>query len=487
MSEICLSLAEKTIEDLNRVYHEEKSLVGMVELRIDALQKFDVKVLQAFVETIRQDQKKIVWTVRYQKEQGFFQGTEEKRLDLILLGDDLKVDWIDIEYKSELWQKIELEHAKLLLSYHNFDKTEDNLTELIKSMELTKADLVKVAFATASLADAVKVCKLYTENSKPLIAIAMGEYGECSRILPAVKGMPWTYASSGAGATAPGQVSAYALKKLYRLDQVNEDTKCFTVIGNPIAHSLSPYVHNTQYVNDQLNALYVKIRVDEISAFYEIADLFNLQGASVTVPHKENIMNHADDSHWLKQVGAANTLIRKGNQWAIENTDIDAAIESIRAVLTLESPKVLILGSGGVSKGLASGMKRAGWQVTVTNRTQSKAEALSQQIGIDWLAWEDRDAHGFDVIVNGTVLGMEPDTERTPLEFYGSHTGLVVFDTVYTPEHTRFLKEAREVGAESISGREMFYRQAALQHAHWFDVPAPFAEMQVIMESLNIG
>jgi 3-dehydroquinate dehydratase/shikimate dehydrogenase len=80
---------------------------------------------------------------------------------------------------------------------------------------------------------------------------------------------------------------------------------------------------------------------------------------------------------------------------------------------------------------------------------------------------------------------MQPNEDTTPMEFEGSHTGLIAFDTVYTPEKTLFLKNAKEVGAFTISGREMFYRQAAFQHGLWFGEQPPFEAMSDIMERIS--
>jgi shikimate dehydrogenase len=229
----------------------------------------------------------------------------------------------------------------------------------------------------------------------------------------------------------------------------------------------------------------VKIHVNQIESFYQLIDIFNIKGVSATVPHKEAILKKANDEHWLHKVGAANTIIKNDDHWKIDNTDIAAAIESIESLLQVDKPKVLILGAGGAAKGLAWGMARKGWKLTICNRSIEKAQSLCDQLNAELLAWDDRNAHGFDVVVNCTILGMQPNEDTTPLEFDGSHNGLIAFDTVYTPANTRFLKEAKEVGAFGISGREMFYRQAAIQHSLWFNTAPPFQAMSDIMDKIN--
>ncbi len=485
MPKICLSVSENSTAQMWKTIHTERNSINMVELRIDTLDALNESELTDLVTKIKRENLDIVWTVRWSEEAGHFKDSEENRKQTLLLGDQLNVNWIDIEYRSNLWKNLKLKHAKLILSYHNFEKTENNIEILINNIEKAGADLTKVAFAANSSEDLRKVCALYNNNKKPLIAIAMGEFGECSRILPAVKGLPWTYASSSNKKTAPGQLNAFSLKNLYRFDQISEQTKVFCVIGDPVSHSLSPYVHNTLYASNSINAVYVKIHVDNIEEFYKIINIFNIKGVSATVPHKETILSKASPDHWLHKVGAANTMAYKENNWIIDNTDIAAAIESIQSLLQVETPKVLILGAGGAAKGLAWGMTRNRWKLTICNRSIEKAKQLCEQLKADILGWDDRNAHGFDVVVNCTTLGMQPNENTTPMEFEGSHTGLIAFDTVYTPEKTLFLQNAKEVGALTISGREMFYRQAAFQHGLWFEQQPPFEAMSEIMEKIS--
>jgi 3-dehydroquinate dehydratase/shikimate dehydrogenase len=175
-------------------------------------------------------------------------------------------------------------------------------------------------------------------------------------------------------------------------------------------------------------------------------------------------------------------------EWDVANTDIEAALSAIQIQLAEANtaPRVLILGAGGVSRALAYGMVQKGWRVTVTNRSQGRCDQLVKEIPqLEWVHWDDRNAHGFDVVVNGTTLGMHPHEDTTPLTFEGGHAGLVVFDTVYTPEITLFLSEAKEAGANIVTGREMFYRQAALQHQHWFGHAAPWESMEAILRHLS--
>jgi 3-dehydroquinate dehydratase/shikimate dehydrogenase len=459
----------------------------MVEIRVDALKEIDRSALEALVKLVQGRGKSIIWTVRHQDEQGSFQGHEDERLSLLEWGDQLKVNFVDIEFKSRCAQEIQLRHAKKILSYHDFTSLPEDPSSIINEMREAGADVAKVAFNVVSTAECERVVALYKKfEGFPLVAIAMGEYGMLSRLFPAKLGMPWTYAAADEEGTAPGQFEVEELQTLYRFHKIGPNTRLFAVIGNPVGHSLSPQIHNLHYIEEGIDACYGKIRVDDMDALYKLAENLGIEGISVTVPHKEDLRRWMDEEHDLFSIGSANTLIRKNDRWQVRNTDIEAAISSIELLLdpSITNPKVLLLGSGGVSRSLAHGMKNKGWNITITNRTTSKAEDLSKEVQSDWIHWEDRSAHGFDVVVNGTSLGMTPNEDVSPLEFEGSHLGLIAFDTVYTPEYTLFLRSAKTAGAQIVTGREMFFRQAALQHAHWFDGAPPWESMENILRDL---
>ena len=463
--------------------------VGMVELRVDGLQNPRDEKLVPLVELLKGRGIKIIWTVRWSKEKGAYAGSEDSRLELLQWGDALGVDYVDVELCSGLAQKLKLCQAKKIVSFHNFDTCPANLEQILVEMDAVGADVAKLACAVSGCRDLYRMLKLY-QGRQPgsLLAIAMGEFGSVSRLLPAVLGMPWTYAAvDGHSGSAPGQYTVRELLELYRYPSITAQTRRFAVIGNPIAHSLSPQIHNGHYIKERLDAVYVKIKVDDMDVFDDLAQLLGLDGVSVTVPHKESLMRWVPKGSDLARIGAANTLVRTGTTWRVENSDIQAALAAMTAQLDdhVTHPKVLLLGAGGVARALAFGMVDRGWAVTVCNRNLARAQALVQELpALEILAWEDRCPHGFDVVVNGTTLGMSPHENESPLDFEGGHAGLVVFDTVYTPEMTLLLRSAKAAGARLATGREMFFRQAALQHSYWFDVNPPWESMEDLLAKI---
>lgn len=490
MSAICLSLSSAHLEDWRASVRRCLEWISMVELRVDLLdpgeREADSGALHGFLDELRELGLQTIWTVRWSGETGAFTGDESERAAWLARGDRWGAEYVDIEWRSGMLEHFRPGRSRLILSHHDFSATPPDADRLVREMSRDSPDILKVAFQCSSTADLLRTVRLY-RSAPPgkLIAIAMGEWGESSRILPAALGMPWSFGCDPlAAATAPGQFDVRELKELYRLDRAGTHTPLYAVLGDPVAHSLSPRLHNSAYAALGLDALYGRIHVDRMADFYELADVLGLRGASVTVPHKEALITWAGEEHPLRRVGAANTLIRTTQGWNIDNTDIAAAMEAIREKMpdrkTGCARRALLLGAGGVARGLGWGLKRQGWDVTLCNRSAGRAHALAGELGCATLEWERRSPQGYDLIVNGTSLGMPPQSDQTPLELSGDLQNLTVFDTVYTPPDTLLLRQARAAGAATIPGAGMFYRQAALQHQRWFGGEAPMELMREI-------
>ncbi len=171
-------------------------------------------------------------------------------------------------------------------------------------------------------------------------------------------------------------------------------------------------------------------------------------------------------------IRAANTVVfRDVNAYGF-NTDCSAAVESLQAALKevkveeysgLANQKVLILGSGGVARAIAFGLMRADAHVTISARDYRKAEALATELDCKSIDWTARANHECHVLINCTPVGMHPNMDESPFDPDWFDKRTIVFDTVYNPEQTLFIKEARKAGCPTITGIDMFVRQAAKQ------------------------
>jgi 3-dehydroquinate dehydratase/shikimate dehydrogenase len=324
----------------------------------------------------------------------------------------------------------------------------------------------------------------------------MGDIGLPSRFLALRYGAPWIYAAfNKERGIAPGLPSLDDFKTTYPVRSITPDVQVFGLLGDPVGHSFGPLLHNHTYQRLGVHAIYLPFRVPRgmlpqaLEAYGDIP----VSGYSVTIPHKEAAAQAARESEPNVQIsGAANTLTRlPDGVFAAANTDFGAAIESLKAhlaevakggpVTQLSQLSVLILGAGGVARSLAFGLHREGAQITITARTYERAQKLAEDVKCKAVDWHARHSVSFDVLVNCTPVGMHPNVDEAPCHFSVLKPGMTVFDTIYTPETTLLLREARARGCHTITGVDMFVRQAARQIELFTGLTPDVAGMRDIM------
>jgi 3-dehydroquinate dehydratase/shikimate dehydrogenase len=324
--------------------------------------------------------------------------------------------------------------------------------------------------------------------------MCMGDIGTPSRILAARFGAPFTYATFHIERTmAPGQLAFGAMRDVYRYEQIGPDTEVYGVIADPVAHSLSPLVHNTVFRKLGVNALYLPFRVprgdfaETVTAFEQLP----VSGYSVTIPHKEAAAALAvtsDDR--VRETGAANTLVKRADGFHAFNTDYEAALEGLRRNMPvvegrrreIKEASAMVLGTGGAARAVAHALHRAGaGPIWVVGRTADKTEKLAAEVHGKAVEWAAR--HNLDpgIVVNCTPIGMHPNMDETPVHAGFLKPGMVVFDTVYNPEQTLLIKEARARGCQTVTGVEMFVRQAAMQFELFTGQPADVEAMREVL------
>lgn len=467
----------------------------MVELRADCLRRDpDLKRLLAKKFT------PAVFTLRRGADGGLWRGDEEKRQRILREAIVMGVDFVDLEV--DIAAKIpRFGKTKRIVSYHNLKKTPDDLGEIIAQCAEAGADVIKIACAAQTLGDASRLLKAASESKQPTIAIAMGELGFFTRILGAKYGAPHTYAGFNPDRQfAPGMPMFPVLRKGYFYDQIDKDTEVYAVIGDPVGHSLSPAVHNAAFRHLGLNKVYVPIQVPggRLAESLKALEWLDIKGLSVTIPHKEAIIPLLTGAEGaVERVGACNTVEINGDQKIGHNTDYRAAMESLEMALggvpgegepsPLLGKQVLILGAGGVARTIAFGLSRRGAGVILCNRTDERATNLAQEVGGRTVTWPMRASTHPDILINCTPVGMHPNVDDTPMPPAGFHPGMLVFDTIYTPENTMFLKLARERECKTISGVDMFVHQAALQFKLFTGQEPPLELMRETVKRRLVG
>lgn len=453
----------------------------LIELRLDFLAK-----APDFKRLLETKPCPLVASVRRPPDGGRWAGTEDERQMLLRQAIVAGFDWVDLE--MDVADDIRrFKNVKRIVSYHNLRETPANLEAIYEQMCGQDPDVVKVAVTAQNPADNLRVLKLYENAPVPTVAFCMGDLGVPSRILALKYGAPFTYAAfNKERGIAPGILSFDDMRQVYPLEHLDGQTAVFGVIGDPVAHSLSPLLHNAGYRQLGLNAVYLPFRVPrgDLANFLQEFEQIPVLGYSVTIPHKEGAAAAAWRRDPISSASqAANTLLREEDGFTAYNTDASAAIESLLANMppsadggptTLHSRAVLLLGAGGVARALAYGLMREGALVAIANRTPDRGLKLAEEAGCRAVEWEARNNTISEIVINCTPVGMTPNVDDMPIHRSYLKPGLIVFDTVYTPEQTLLIKEAKQRGCHVITGVDMFVRQAAQQFKRFTGHDAPF-------------
>jgi shikimate dehydrogenase len=290
------------------------------------------------------------------------------------------------------------------------------------------------------------------------------------------------------------------------MPQITGTTKLLGVIGDPIAHSLSPVIHNAAIAHLDLDCVYVAFPVKSIDLATALAGFaaIGVVGCSVTIPHKQAIIPLLTKITPLAEaVGAVNTLINTPLGWCGTNTDVAGFISPLKAMQRdWANTTAVILGNGGAARAVVAGCHQLGCKaIHVVGRSAAKlTEFKTSWQGIE-LITTDRSApttvtiatHTWyelpDLIrienlllVNTTPIGMHPNTDLSPITaetMQGLSANAIVYDLIYTPSPTKFLQFAQRLdGIIAIDGLEMLVQQGAVAFELWLQQPAPVEVMR---------
>jgi 3-dehydroquinate dehydratase/shikimate dehydrogenase len=486
---ICIPIVgpsmEKALEDISAA----EKIAGIIELRLDLISKFDLPAL------LKATALPCIVTNRTKLEGGQFKGSETERVQILRQAIEAGADYIDIETSTpkELLKSI-LENkgeTQVILSYHNFTNTMDDLEPLYEIMCDLPGDILKIVTYAQDISDNLKMFKLLERAQKEgrkLIGLCMGEHGELSRVLSPLLGGFLTFGALETGKeSAPGQIPASVLKNFYRVDRQREKFKIYGVIGNPVSKSMGYLIHNRAFQEIGSPDIYVSFLINNVEKFFnEFKEFFS--GLSVTMPCKEDIISLMDAvDETAQKIGAVNTVVKEQEGWKGYNTDCSGAIQALEAQVDLKDKNVLIIGSGGTAKAIGYGVTAKGARLTVTyNRNKESGVKLAEELGCQLASIRDIGDHDFDVLINCSPVGMSPQADKTPFSHRDLKPGMVVFDSVYNPPETRLIKEARSVGCTVISGVELFINQAVGQFEMWTGEKAPVQAMRdVLIEKIE--
>ena len=479
---LCLTLNGATMQENLTILAQNGQYASILELRIDALNLEDSSELEKAILFPSSTSLPVILTCRRQTDAGFCDLSERKRLALLKKVSTGAFTYVDLEAnvrKPDFEAQLRAQGKKIIRSFHQFDSLKDNFDVKISHI-IKKGDIPKVAVQIDGVADLVKLFR-FGERFKgkgKIIIIGMGRYAIASRVLYKKLGSMLTFCAEK-DPFKLGLISIKTMKDLYRADQVTDNTRVYGVIGDPVGKSLSPAIQNLGFKAINEDAIYVPFNVDDVKQFFILATILNIQGFSVTMPHKRHVLPYlGQTSREVRRLASCNTVCKKKNLWSGSNTDYYGFLELIQK--PLKSGKIknaLILGAGGAARAIVWALRNHNVNMTILNRTLEHAKILAQEVSCNYGTLSDVGKYSgkVDLVVQTSSLGMDSpqNSENDPAKDF-IYTGKeIACDLVYRPHETAFLLHAKQAGCKIIYGIDLLLAQGKLQFISFTGSPYP--------------
>lgn len=497
---ICVPICARQTRELSAALARAAEIADVIELRLDCLDELQLQLALPDLDTLRSaGPRPSILTLRPAEQGGqrpldldsrraFWSSLEMKPGNALF---DWELDLTLLVTKTEPSLGTRWNWDNIICSHHDFACVPDDLEKLYERMSSTPARILKLAVRANEVTDCLPLFRLLDraqDEGREMIAIAMGEAGLATRILGPSRGAYLTYGSLDEdNRTAPGQLSAFELRDLYRLDRLDRQAMITGLVGSPVAHSVSPQMHNAAFKSSDLNAVYIPFEVRQVGLFVrrmahpQTRELdWNLRGFSVTAPHKTAIMEHLDSVEpSAGEIGAVNTVVVEDDGLRGFNTDVTAFVKTLSEKAgTLRGLRCAVIGAGGAARGVLWGLRQEGARATLFARDAERAKPLAEKFEADLKPLARASFEGFDAVINTTPLGtrgtLEGETPAVASQLRGAR---LAYDLVYNPDETRFLREARQAGCETTGGLPMLVSQAVEQFKLWTGEEASFELM----------
>jgi 3-dehydroquinate dehydratase / shikimate dehydrogenase len=467
---LCVTVTGSSMTDLRR-RRDAVTDADLVEIRLDSVP--DPNAAAALADR----RLPVIVTCRPVWEGGSFAGSEEERMRLLEEALVSGAEYVDVEFSAGFGKLLARTGGKrLILSVHDFERIPGDIGTRVQAMQATGVEVVKLGVKTARLADCVTLLEVSARACRRgrLVVIGMGDHGLITRALPSRFHGEWTYAGALASI---GQLRADALIREFRFREIDSGTSIYGVVGSPVAHSVSPSMHNAAFRESRIDAVYLPLPAVDVDDFVTFARAFGLKGASITTPYKVALFHRVDaTSDLAMRIGAINTLRTDGVRWLGDNSDVSGFLEALRSRSALAGIRAAVLGAGGAARSVSIGLAERGAHVTVHARNAERAQEVAALVSGDIGPWPPGRG-SWDLLVNCTPIGMHPHVADSPVPAEQLRRG-IVYDLVYNPPMTRLLREADAAGCQTIGGLEMLVGQAQQQFEWWTGVRPPAHTMR---------
>ncbi|HVF29650.1 MAG TPA: shikimate dehydrogenase [Pyrinomonadaceae bacterium] len=491
---ICVSVTAQSASEMLEKIRSVAASADVVEIRFDSLEEAEIKPL---VDQLPSIAIPILITFRPREQGGYRDLTFADRVKFweSVVGEKLGPG-VMVDHEIDIDFALQLDPESVILSMHDFNSSGESMSA-DAFMELNAAT-IKIAVAVDDVTDAIHVWNMLRGSNKAAIPIAMGEAGKWTRILGLAHGAPLTYAAPDEGqGTAPGQISAGDLCDVFRVKELDRDTRIFGVVAGDTTYSLSPFMHNAAFKEARLNSVFVPLQVADLDPFIrrmvrpdtcEVELTFG--GLSVTNPHKQAMIAYLDEiDPTASAIGAVNTVKVDGNKLIGYNTDAGGFLEPLQRELgDVTGANAVVVGAGGAARACVYALQQAGTNVTLLARDPAKASTFKDEFGISVLGletenWKLETGRKPDILVNATPTGTRgPNQDESIATADELRNVKLVYDLVYNPLETRLLQEAKRAGAKTLGGLDMLIAQGVKQFEIWTGREAPVNEMRSAIE-----
>jgi 3-dehydroquinate dehydratase/shikimate dehydrogenase len=519
---ICIPVTSRTNKDALRAIERSCLFADFIELRMDLIGGGHLAKLIAAVRE-NSGAVKVIVTCRKKEEaaracaasrvKGAVRNTVEK-MALLKEAVELGADFIDIELAegSKAIQDLKSLCAKkggktkIIISYHNLKETPAliKLKKIFQQCAGFKPEVVKIVTTAKTREDNLAALNLIAyarESSQKIISLCMGTKGGISRAIAPFMGNFLSFATLERGAqSAPGQFTVYEMKQFqdwFNTQRTVISTpalllrksppKNYVLLGNPVAHSLSPLMHNAALKKMGMEENYSALCVQDLRGAIQGLRAMNIRGASVTIPLKVAVMEFLDDiDDDALEIGAVNTIINNNGRLSGCNTDWRGLILTLKEAMPVKNKTFIILGAGGTARAAIYGIIKEGGTPIILNRTADKAKRLADKFGCPFYSLSEITRIKADGLINTTSVGMYPHAGKSPVTAKELKNCKYVMDVIYNPLKTKLLRDAEKQGCRVSSGVDMFVHQGAEQLRLWTGKQPPVALMKkIILERLT--
>jgi len=416
---------------------------------------------------------KLLYTLRSQAEGGNFSGPpDERHARLLKAGRDYEL--VDLEGDCDNAPEVlaGIPAAKRLVSWHGPATDVEALQSRCEQLSTIAARCYRVVPTAAKAGDELApLALLKSLGRSDVIAYADGQTGFWSRLVAPQLGSPFIFGAVENGRNDSAMPTVARLITDYGFPELTPATEIYGIVGNPVAHSLSPCLHNASYRALAHPALFVPFHVESFSNFWREVVLgrtlehlgLSIRGLTVASPHKETAIAEAGSiSHMVERAGAANLFVRHNGIWQADTTDPAGVVVALHErAIQIEKKRAAVVGCGGAGRAISAALEQAGARVTMVNRGMERGRHAVRLLHLPFVPLADFNVEGYDIVVNATPVGR--DDGALPFEIEDLSAEAVVVDLVYGAEPTPLAASVRARGQVMIDGREVLLTQVLRQ------------------------